>query len=178
MGASLILAYMLIVGGLLLLIAEFFLPTSGLLLAISLSAVFIGVAMTFFYSEDPSTGLITLIAVFIALPAIGGTMLHYWPRTPFGKRMFLNGPDEDATIANMPVVLELEQLRGRFGKAISPLRPAGVVDFDGKRVDTITEGTMVDVGQLVRCIDVKAGRVIVRPIDKPDLGELETAIFS
>jgi membrane-bound serine protease (ClpP class) len=78
----------------------------------------------------------------------------------------------------MPVHIELEQLRGRFGRAISALRPAGVVEFDGRRVDTLTEGMMVEPGQWVRCIDVKAGKVIVRPVEKPDLGDLETAFFS
>jgi hypothetical protein len=29
----------------------------------------------------------------------------------------------------------------------------------------------------VRCIDVRAGKVIVRPVDKPNLGDLETAVF-
>ena len=28
-------------------------------------------------------------------------------------------------MANMPVNLELEQLRGRYGKTLSPLRPSG-----------------------------------------------------
>ena len=53
---------------------------------------------------------------------------------------------------------ELEQLRGRIGRTMSALRPAGMVDFDGRRIDTITEGMMVDPGQLVRCIDVRGGQ--------------------
>jgi membrane-bound ClpP family serine protease len=178
MGPSLTLAYVLIVAGLLLLVAEMFIPSSGVLLVISLVAIGFGVAMTFMYSEDPTMGVITLMCVFIALPAVGGLMLHYWPKTRVGRRFFLKGPEEDATIASMPVHLELEQLRGRFGRAISPLRPAGVVEFDGRRIDTITEGMMVEPGQWVRCIDVKAGKVIVRPVEKPDLGDLETAFFS
>jgi membrane-bound ClpP family serine protease len=175
---GLTLAYVLIVVGLLMLVAELFLPSSGVLLVLSLCAIAFGVTMTFMYSEDPMTGVVTLICVFIAFPVLGGLMLHYWPKTRVGKRFFLNGPDEDATIASMPVITELEALRGRFGKAISSLRPAGVVEFDGRRIDTITEGMMVEPGQWVRCIDVKAGRVIVRPVEKPDLGDLETAIFS
>jgi membrane-bound ClpP family serine protease len=77
----------------------------------------------------------------------------------------------------MPVNLELEQLRGKIGRTLSALRPAGVVDFDGRRIDTLTEGMMVDPGQWVRCIDVKAGKVIVRPVDKIDPGGLENAIY-
>jgi membrane-bound serine protease (ClpP class) len=102
-------------------------------------------------------------------------MLYLWPRTPMGKRLIL--PDQDATVAMMPVNLELENLRGRYGRAISDLRPAGVVDFDGRRVDTMSEGMMVAAGSWVRCVDVKAGKVVVRPVDKPDLGALESADF-
>jgi membrane-bound ClpP family serine protease len=177
MERSLFLAYVLIVAGLLLLVAELFIPSGGVLLVVSLRAIIIGVAMTFFSSEDPTTGILTMIGVFVAIPVIVGVMLHYWPKTRMGKRFFLNSKQSDATIASMPVNLELEQLRGRFGRAVSALRPAGVVDFDGRRVDTITEGMMVEPGQWVRCIDVKAARVIVRPVEKPDLGDLETAFF-
>ncbi len=73
----------------------------------------------------------------------------------------------------------MEKLRGRIGKTLAPLRPAGVADFDGRRVDVITEGMMVDGGQWVRCIDVRAGKVVVRPVEKPDdLGDLDEAIFT
>jgi len=177
MEPSLILAYMLILAGILLLVAELFLPSGGILLVIALSAIVVGVAMTFIYSDDSATGIITLIGVFIAVPIVAGISLHYWPKTRMGKRFFLHGPTEDDTIASMPVNLELEQLRGRFGRAVSALRPAGVADFDGRRIDTITEGMMVEPGQWVRCIDVRAGKVIVRPVEKPDLGDLETAFF-
>jgi hypothetical protein len=52
-----------------------------------------------------------------------------------------------------------------------------VVDFDGRRIDVITEGMMVEPGTYVRCIDVKAAKVIVRPMDPPKLDDLETADF-
>ena len=70
----------------------------------------------------------------------------------------------------------VEALRGRYGRTVSALRPAGVTEFDGKRVDTMSEGQMIDPGVWVRCIDVKSGTVIVRQVDKPpDLANMETA---
>jgi membrane-bound serine protease (ClpP class) len=175
MDMPLALAYLLIAVGLLLLAAELFLPSGGLLFVLSLAALVGGVAMTFLYSEDASTGIITLIGVFIAVPVMSTVLLHYWPKTPMGKRFFLAGPDEDATVASMPVNVELEQLRGRFGRTVTELRPAGTTDFDGRLVDTITEGLMVEAGQWVRCIDVKAGKVIVRQVERPNLNDLELA---
>jgi membrane-bound serine protease (ClpP class) len=104
-------------------------------------------------------------------------MFHYWPKTPMGRRLFQTGSEEDATIASMPVIAELEMLRGRVGRAVSPLRPSGVADFEGRRIDVLTEGLMVEEGTWVRCIDVKVGKVIVRPIDEPKLSDLENADF-
>ncbi len=172
----LILGFLLIVAGFLLLAADLFLM-SGVLAVLSLGAIVVGVILAFF-GGGPSVGIVTAIAVFIALPLMVRLLFFFWPRTPMGKNFFLTAQSEDATVAELPVNQELEHLKGRIGRALSALRPAGMVDFDGRRVDTITEGMMVDAGQMVRCIDVRAGKVVVRPIDKPDLGDLETAIFS
>jgi membrane-bound serine protease (ClpP class) len=169
------LGFVLIGAGFLLLAAELFIPTGGVLFVLSLASIAVGVGLTF---TDVTVGLFTLLGVFVALPMFTSVMLHYWPRTPIARRFFLLNPQEDATLATTPVNQELEQLKGRLGRTLSALRPAGIVDFDGRRVDTITEGMMVDPGQWVRCIDVRAGRVVVRPVDRPDLGDLETAVFS
>jgi membrane-bound serine protease (ClpP class) len=177
MQETLILAYALILIGLLLLVAEVFIPSAGVLFVLAVCGLVGGVAMTFLHGGDHYLGWITLIALFIIIPVLGRMLFVYWPKTAVGKRFLMPGPEEDATIASMPVNLELEQLRGKIGRAISALRPAGVVDFDGKRIDTITEGMMVEPGQWVRCIDVHTGKVIVRPIDPPDLSSLEKMHF-
>ncbi len=166
----------LIALGFLLLAAELFLPTSGILMVLGGASIACGVVLAFFY--DVSTGALILVGVFVALPIAALALGKIWPHTPLGRRFILTAPPEDATVAAMPVNQELEQLKGRIGRALSALRPAGVVDFDGRRIDTVTEGMMVDPGQWVRCIDVRAGRVVVRPVEKPDLGDLETAVFS
>src|SRR5262249_44724689 len=143
----------LIGAGFLLLAAELFIPTGGILFVLSVSGIAVGVVFAFLH--DTTVGLFTLLGVFVAVPALGSVLLHYWPRTPIGRPFFLTSPDEDSTVASLPANQELEQLKGRFGRTLSALRPAGVVDFDGRRIDTITEGMMVDPGQWVRCIDVR-----------------------
>jgi len=169
---NLLIAYALIVLGLVLLAAELFLPTGGILFVLGVGALVVGVAMTF--AESTSRGMVTLIAVFVIIPIAGPILIHYWPKTPVGKRFFLNRPDEDDTLANMPVNLELEQLRGRYGRTISWLRPAGIAEFDGRRIDIMSEGDMVEPGQWVRCMDVRAGRVIVRQVERPpDLADMK-----
>jgi membrane-bound serine protease (ClpP class) len=120
-------------------------------------------------------GLVTFAALFVGVPLAGGAILRFWP----GAVAWRRGTDVVAdTVAELPVNQELAGLKGRYGKAISALRPAGVVDFDGRRIDSISEGMMIEPGQWVRCIDVQTGKVIVRPVDRPRLEDLETAILS
>ena len=177
MESPLVLAYILIIVGLLLMVAELFIPSGGILFVLSISAIAIGVILTFVHGQT-TYGIPTLIGVFILVPVMVTVGLHYWPRTPMGKRMFQTGPEEDATVASMPVNLELERLRGSIGRSVSPLRPAGVVDFDGRRIDVTTEGMLVEANEWVRCIDVRASKVVVRAIPKPKLDDLESAEFA
>jgi membrane-bound serine protease (ClpP class) len=174
---SLTLAYVLIAAGFLLLAAELFVPVGGLFLVGSVACFGLGLCIAF-VTGGTSVGLVTLLGVFVMAPALVALAMHYSPRTPLGRRLFLRAPEQDETIAQMPVNLELEQLRGHYGRAVGALRPAGVVDFNGRRVDCLTEGMMVDDGCWVRCIDVRAGRVVVRQADPPTLQDLEAADFS
>jgi membrane-bound serine protease (ClpP class) len=171
-----ILGYLLVAAGLVLMAAELFLPTEGILFVIGVGGLIGGVAMTFAY--DRTQGLVTLIALFIFLPIAGPLVLHYWPRTTVGRKLVLSSPEDDATVAQMPVNLELEALRGRYGKTLSPLRPSGVTDFDGQRVDTLSEGPLIEAGKWVRCIEVRAGRVVVREVaGPPDLSAINPEDF-
>src|SRR5262249_18568074 len=137
MEANLGLAYVLIGAGFLLMVAELFIPSGGILSVLSASGIIVGVAMTFMYQTH--VGLWTLLGVGIALPIFIATLLHYWPKTPVGKRFFLTAPSEDATVASLPEYQEAELLRGQIGQALSALRPAGVVDFGGRRIDCMAE---------------------------------------
>ena len=169
------LGYALIVLGLVFLVGEMFMPT-GILLLLSVGCIAVGVGLTF--TAGTTTGMITLLGVFIAVPVLATMFFKVWPRTPMGRRFLLTRPREDATLASTPAHMEMDKLRGRIGKTLATLRPAGVVDFDGRRVEVITEGMLIEGGQWVRCIDVRAGRVIVRLVEKPTLGNLEEAVFN
>src|SRR5207244_9957069 len=98
MEPSLSLAYVLIAAGFLLMVAELFIPSGGILSVLSACGIIVGVALTFMYRTQ--TGLWTLLGVGIALPVFIATLLHYWPKTPIGKRFFLTAPSEDATVAS------------------------------------------------------------------------------
>jgi membrane-bound serine protease (ClpP class) len=157
--------------GFLLLVADLFVA-SGVMMVLAVAGLLIGIAFVFRY--DTWIGLYTLVGVVGGVPATSWLLLRFGPL----GRVALNQTNAEDTVASMPSNQQLEKLRGRFGKTISALRPAGVVDFDGRRVDSLTEGMMVEPGQWVRCVDVRAGKVIVRPADQPRLSDLETIFNS
>jgi len=166
----------LIAVGLVLMLAELFLPTNGILFGLGIGAEIVGVALSFQYGLP--TGVITSLVVLVVMPLLVGAMLRIWPKTLIGRRMFLPGPDDDEAIANMPVHLELERLRGQYGRAVSALRPCGIVDFTGKRIDTMTSGELIEAGRWVRCVDIRTGHVIVREVPAPpDLGTMDTDVL-
>jgi membrane-bound serine protease (ClpP class) len=168
------LGYLLIGVGFLFLIGELMFPTHGILIACGIFVDVVGVLLVFYY-RGRYEGFVALGAISLAMPLFAAFMFWIWPRTPMGRRMMLRLESEQtATIASLPANVELENLRGRIGKAVSLLRPSGVVEFDGRRVDCLSEGPLIDPDTWVRCIEVKPGKVIVRPIDPPRLSDLES----
>jgi membrane-bound ClpP family serine protease len=172
---DLTLAYLLLAVGAVLMLAELFLPTGGICFILAALCALVGISLIFVYG-DTRTGFIALLISFVAVPIGLSALFYLWPQALWGKRL-IPTEEDNVTVASMPGNAELEQLKGRMGKTISPLRPAGVVEFDGKRVDCVSEGMMIDSNQWVRCVEVKAGRVVVRQMDKPNLEDLESSNF-
>jgi len=130
-----------------------------------------------FVHGSMENALMALLSLCVGGPLLGGLVFYLWPHSPMGRRLIKTAED-DVTVANMAGNAELERLRGKTGRAASPLRPSGVAVFDGRRVDVITEGLMVEPGQWVKCVEVRANKVIVRPADPPTLDDFENASFS
>jgi membrane-bound ClpP family serine protease len=53
---------------------------------------------------------------------------------------------------------------GKEGEALTILRPAGTADFNGVRLDVVTEGSFIKQGTKVKVIRVEGRRIIVAPL--------------
>ncbi len=62
-------------------------------------------------------------------------------------------------------VADMEFFIGKIGKAITMLRPAGTCDFDGVRLDVVTEGGFVEKNSNVKITRVEGRRIVVIPVD-------------
>jgi len=55
---------------------------------------------------------------------------------------------------------------GSVGEVITPLRPVGMVDFDGHRVECVAEEGYVNKGTKVKVIDIESTEVKVRVVNE------------
>src|SRR3954467_4045757 len=155
--------------GLALLVAEVFLPTGGVI-GIVASALLI-VSLVLGFTQSVATGLGFLLAEALLVPAAFALGLHLLPRTPMARRAFLRPPDaEDLDVAHESP--RLDHLIGQFGRALTPLRPSGMVDFDGRRLDALAEEGLIPSGALIRAVRVRAGQLVVRSEPDQTLDEL------
>ena len=160
----LVVALILIGVGAALLAAEIVLPTGGVLVVGALLFFGLGVG-TILYYGSALEATVALAGMAVGLPAAGYAAVAAWRRMSLGSA--LDAGDPDATAADLPQIARLDELKGRVGKTVSPLRPFGAVEFEGRRVDATTEGMMLDAGVWVRCVAVKSGRVVVRQLEGP-----------
>ena len=107
------------------------------------------------------------------LIAIGGglALLRVLPRLPFGRRLVLDTEMEAAQGYTSPPDSDRLQL-GRTGTALSPLRPAGVADIDGVRVDVVSDGGFIAPGTAIEVTRVEGNRIVVR--ERPANSERST----
>jgi len=167
------LAFVLFGFGIVLFLAEYFAPTGGFLIVAGLLLCMAGVGVVAYYGDTQET-VAAMVILCVGVPLGGTGMVYAW-----GRKMALRAdpgdePGGESTAGVPGLMPDLEHLRGRIGRTTSPLRPSGTVDFDGRRVDAMTEGVMLDANVWVKCVDVRAGTPIVRRVPKPrDLTDLD-----
>lgn len=143
--------------GLLLVVLEAFVPSGGLIGLLAGGLIVYGVALAFWQSTE--LGWKFLVGVGLALPCAVGLGLFFWPRSPMAKYFALAPPETEEIVEQRG---DLDHLVGQFGRALTPLRPAGVVSFEGRRHDGQAQDGMIDSGTLVEAIAVRGRRLIVR----------------
>jgi membrane-bound serine protease (ClpP class) len=143
----------LLVVGTLLLVAESVLP--GLIAGIAGCCCLIIGVVEGYLKFGARTGNLISIAVLAGLAVGFGLWVKYFPESRLAK-IFISSQVSGDIGTERPELLE------QTGTALTPLRPAGTAVIDGKRVDVVTEGQMIERGTAVRVIAVEGLRVVVR----------------
>jgi membrane-bound serine protease (ClpP class) len=147
--------------GALVLLAEIFLPSHGVLTVVGVGFLVTAVVRTFM-DHGRNAGAVAVVTCLVALPTFGYLSIKYWKRTPIGRRIAPDNPVLTSADTTVPVE-ELRRLIGQCGRTISPLRPVGVCDFGGRRIACVTELGMVDAGVEVIATGIRSGNLAVSP---------------
>jgi membrane-bound serine protease (ClpP class) len=158
---------LLLVGsGLVLLLLEILvIPGFGVAGALGIVALLWGLSLSLF-GAGASWEFILRAAgrvVFSLLLALVASLavLRFLPRLPFGRRLIL----ETGLLAGAGGGSAPESdwnWLGKSGTAVSPLRPAGIAEIKGERVDVVSDGELIESGAPIVVIRVDGNRIVVR----------------
>jgi len=167
-----------LLGMLLLAVEVFLIPGFGLTGILGMVCIFASVVITLMNQPVHSPHFIPTFnwdnftrALFIATMTMtaGITLAMAVPfvfplagKTRFGSWMFLYHREERER-GYQSATEGLEQLAGKRGITHSTLRPAGIAEIEGQRVDVVSEGGYVYPNTTVRVIKVEGRRVVVKP---------------
>lgn len=152
--------------GLVLLVLEVFvIPGFGVAGALGIAALLGGLSLSLF-GAGASWEFILKAAgrvVFSLLLALVASLavLRFLPRLPFGRRLIL----ETGLLAGAGGGSAPESDRnwlGKSGTAVSPLRPAGIAEIEGERVDVVSDGELIEPGVPIVVTRVDGNRIVVR----------------
>jgi len=154
-----VLIFMLLAAGLFLLVMEIFIPSYGLLSAGALGCLAAGLFLAF--RINAAFGFVCLAAVLVLLPIEIVIGVKLFPRTWIGHRIVI-GARKKTERSERSSDESLFDLEGREGITVTSLRPSGVAEIDGQRVDVVAQGMMIDANRPVKVVSVDGNRVVVR----------------
>ena len=145
-----------------LIVAEVFVPSGGLISICALACLVGGAAI--FFHHSLIAGWIGVGIAAVMIPTVLIFAYKIFPKTRFGKSVTLTPPERRQGDA-IPDTDKLKDMLGAEGMVLTPLRPVGMCDFSGRRVECVAEGGYVDKGKKVKVINVESTQLTVRIIE-------------
>lgn len=151
---------MLYGAGALVLLSDMVVPSHGVLFVAGLALLGYGLYGAFTIST--AAGMVNAVVLMIALPVGFVIAVRNWHRTPVGRR--ISPPNPTLTAQDRLPVSDLRTLVGRTGRSVTLLRPVGMCEFDGKRVECMAEYGVIEAGVSVEAVGLSDRTVVVRAV--------------
>lgn len=142
-----------------LIIAEVFVPSGGLISICALVCLIGGVAI--FFHHSTTLGIVGIGIALVMIPSVLVIAYKMFPKTRFGKSVTLTPPERQEGDA-IPDTEGLKNMLGVVGEVITPLRPVGMCDFSGRRIECVAESGYINKGKKVKVIKVQSTQLTVR----------------
>lgn len=139
-----------------LIVAEFFVPSGGVLGVAAAVAALTAIVIAFTHSF--TFGLTIVLVLMVTTPVLFILIVRIWPKTAVGRNMLnrqvdsrMPDPPEPKTLDGVP----LSSLVGRIGVARTHLLPSGQIVVDGHKANAVSSGQPIDADSPVwvtRCV--------------------------
>jgi len=90
--------------------------------------------------------------------------LRVLPKTRLGRNVFLSSTQEGMSVLAGSAET-YKRFIGKRGVAQSYLRPAGVAEIEGARVDVVTEGEFIPAGNPIEVLRLEGNHLVVRAVE-------------
>lgn len=152
-------AIILLVLGIILIIAEFFI-SGGIAGLLGVGAV---IGSLFLSGYDIGHMALSIAISFIAAVIVAVILYR---QIGMDKGVFRHIILKDQTSTEMGYVSSVNRLEliGLEGISITPLRPSGIGQFNDEQIDIVSEGSYIEKGRPIKIIKVEGMRVVVREI--------------
>lgn len=150
-------AIFLFVLGIVLLLVEAFIPGFGIFGLGGLVSVFVSIVLS---AASAEAGLRMLLISIVVSIVAGYLAFKYFQRKGILRRFIL--ADAATREEGFSSSADLSHFKGKLGKSVTPLRPAGTAEIDGSRLDVVSEGSYIPAGVEIEVIKVEGRRVVVR----------------
>jgi len=156
-----LLTIVLLLLGIGLLVAEIFIPSFGMTGFLGIVSILTAVVLT---AETIGQGVVMFLVILVIVLVL--MFLAY--RVVASKRSPLilkDSVNEDHGNDDLAYYL------GKEGVALTILRPAGKGDFDGVRLDVLTEGGFIGKGETIVVSSIEGKKIFVKAVKEGDLND-------
>ena len=146
--------------GILMFIVEMFTPGFGVAGGLGIASFAAIIVMQFLANSITSALIVTAILVLL-LAIIIVLFIRSFQKGALSRSKIVNNAALEGE--SSPVVKEKgKDIVGKSGVAVTALRPAGIVEIEGERLNVSTYGNFIDAGQEVTVAAVEGLNVFVR----------------
>jgi membrane-bound ClpP family serine protease len=140
-----------------LIIVEMLLPGFGLPGIVGGAGLIVGIIL---YAKTLEQALLLLLMIIAALALLFFVLLRSVAKGRLSRSpIVLRDAAKDT--AGYDAFLDVNSLLGTTGTALSMLRPSGVGEFDGQRLDVVTDGLFLPAGTAIRIVRIEGRRIMV-----------------
>ncbi len=141
---------LLFAAGLVLIFTEVLMP--GIILGLmGCGCVVVSIALAF--TKDSAFGWLLTVVTIACVPVFFFALVKV-----LRKCLAIKESEEGFSSSE----IGLEQYKGKEGISVTTLRPAGIAEIEGRRVDVVAHGEMIPKDTRIEVTVIKGNRVVVR----------------